>query len=122
MTNFHCRKCGLSVKGTGPEQRWLCSKCRNAALTKELQELMEGENDNNYEDKNKALLKLIKKLKGFSEEDSSEPGESDNNDNNDLDYVPSSVAKENKKNVKRKLALVSPTPPKTKSKKTIKLA
>ena len=121
MTNFHCRKCGLSVKGTGPEQHWLCSKCRNAALTKELQELMEGENDNNYEDKNKALLKLIKKLKGFSEEDSSEPGESDNNDNNDLDYVPSSVAKENKKNVKRKLALVSPTPPKT-SKKTIKLA
>ena len=88
MTNFHCRKCGWSVKGTGPERRWLCLKSRYTALSEELQELMEGENDINYDERNKFLLKLIKKFEGFSQDDRSESGESDNND---PDYTASSV-------------------------------
>lgn len=69
ITNFHCRKCGSSVKGTGPEQSWLCLKCRNAALPRELQKQLEGENEErDIKETNKVLLKLIKKLKGFREE------------------------------------------------------
>ena len=98
MTNFHCRKCGSSVQGTGPERHWLCSKCRNAALSKELQEIVANENENDdrdIEDTNKGLLKLIKKLKGFVEaEDSSESEKKSDNEPNNPDYTPSSVSKE----------------------------
>ena len=124
MTNFHHRKCRSSVQGAGPEKRWLCSKCRNAALTKDLQELVTNENENEdreIEDTNKGLLQLIKKLKGFVEaEDSSEPEKGDN-EQNDPDYILSSVSKESREKVKRKLALGSPTVPKKKAKKQISM-
>ena len=121
MTNFHCRKCGSSVQGTGSEKHWLCSKCRNAALTKERQELIGGNNENedrDIKDTNKGLIKLIKKLKGFVEDEkSSESKQSGIDESNDPDFIPSSVTIDNRQKVKRKLTLGLLTVPKKKEKK-----
>ena len=66
MTSFHCKKCGTSVNGVGPEQRWTCPKCKNVALREQLEKLADQDSINEKEliKSNKMLLKCSGNSKG----------------------------------------------------------
>ena len=92
MTSFHCKKCGTSVNGVGPEQRWTCPKCKNVALREQLEKLADQDSVNEKEliKSNKMLQKMFRKFKRVPEEDSGDDADSEPEsiDKNDPDFIP----------------------------------
>lgn len=92
MTSFHCKKCGTSVNGVGPEKRWTCPKCKNVALREQLEKLADQDSINEKEliKSNKMLQKMFRKFKRVPEEDSGDEADSEPEsiEKNDTDFIP----------------------------------
>lgn len=67
MVCFKCKECGNNAQGSGPENKWRCSKCNNKVLLQKLLELHEKglADDRDLAGQNKSLLKTIKRMQGM---------------------------------------------------------
>ena len=121
MVCFKCKECGNNAQGSGPENKWRCSKCNNKVLLQKLLELHEKglADDTDLAGQNKSLLKTIKRMQGMeSGSDLEVSDEEEKGSDSSPEWLPGTDQKKSAKSlVKRKLFQVSDIPPTKKTKK-----